>query len=140
MQDDSSDEELLPQLAEDEGGTWWGIEPDTDEELQEEEADRRSQDEIVGGPTESEQGKAAAGADTVFAKDLHLHPVPNPTPGSKDEELLDEMADEEGDTSTKINIELINVTSIVTNGRAIWEREAHVQLILETLVPPEMAG
>ena len=39
-----------------------------------------------------------------------------------------------------IKLELINVTSIVTNGRAIWEREAHVQLIVETLVPPEMAG
>ena len=45
-----------------------------------------------------------------------------------------------GDQSTKVNLELINVSSIATNGRAVWERPAHVQIILETLVPPEAAG
>jgi hypothetical protein len=59
---------------------------------------------------------------------------------SADNVRFNGVGSEGGSTSTKAKLELINVTSIVTNGRAVWERDAHVQLILETLVPPEMAG
>ena len=54
--------------------------------------------------------------------------------------IVQQDNNEKGPNVTKLNLEVINVSSVATNGRAIWEREAHVQLILETLVPPNAAG
>ena len=54
--------------------------------------------------------------------------------------IVQQDNDEKGPNVTKLNLEVINVSSVATNGRAIWEREAHVQLILETLVPPNAVG
>ena len=65
------------------------------------------------------------------------HEASNPGP---DHEPSAGSTSEVGCTTTKLNLEGINVSSVATNGRAIWEREAHVQLILETLVPPDAVG
>ena len=55
-------------------------------------------------------------------------------------DLKQEREHEAKNPGPQIKLEVINVTSVETNERAIWEREAHVQLILETLVPPHVVG